>query len=245
MIIEDTARQIQSKIATFKPKTAIILGSGLGEFANALSDAISIPYAEIKDFPQSNVKGHAGKFIIGKLHGKDILCMQGRFHLYEGHAPARINEIILTLKLLGIEKLTLNTPNPLIGPDDEKYGPRFPDMSNAYTAEIREQIKALAAQLDIKLYEGTYYYSVGPCFETKAEIKMLQMLGGDAVGSSTVPEVIAAVHAGLKVLGISVITNLGTGLQATPPSHQETLTNAALGGEKLTRLISTYIKEAA
>ena len=270
MIIEDTARQIQSKIATFKPKTAIILGSGLGEFANALSDAISIPYAEIKDFPQSNVKGHACKFIIGKLHGKDILCMQGRFHLYEGHAPARINEIILTLKLLGIEKLivtnaagslhpempagslmlikdhiSLNTPNPLIGPDDEKYGPRFPDMSNAYTAEIREQIKALAAQLDIKLYEGTYYYSVGPCFETKAEIKMLQMLGGDAVGSSTVPEVIAAVHAGLKVLGISVITNLGTGLQATPPSHQETLTNAALGGEKLTRLISTYIKEAA
>ena len=268
MNIEQTAKIIKEKLQGKHPQTAIILGSGLGSLGQELQDAITIPYQAIDGFPQTSVKGHTGQFICGKLSGQEVLCMQGRFHLYEGHQATLINEIILVLRELGIKELivtnaagslhtdmpagsimlikdhiSINTPNPLIGPDDEKYGPRFPDMSNAYDEEVRTQIKYLAQKQDIKLYEGTYFLSIGPCFETKAEIKMLQTLGADAVGMSTVPEVISAVHAGIKVLGLSVITNLGTGLQKEAPSHQETLEEADKASSRMSALVTEFIKE--
>lgn len=268
MNIVQTAQIIKEKLQGKHPQTAIILGSGLGALGQELQNSITIPYKEIAGFPQTSVKGHTGQFICGNLSGQEVLCLQGRFHLYEGHPATLINEVILVLRELGIKELivtnaagslhtdmpagsimlikdhiSINTPNPLIGPDDEKYGPRFPDMSNAYDEKIRAQIKSLAQKQGIALYEGTYFLSIGPCFETKAEIKMLQTLGADAVGMSTVPEVISAVHAGIKVLGLSVITNLGTGLQKEAPSHQETLENAAKASKDLTNLIKSYLGE--
>lgn len=269
-MIENIASEIRKKIGNRAPKIGIILGSGLGGLANEIKDSLIIPYQEIAGFPQSTVAGHQGKLIIGSLGGQEVLCLQGRFHLYEGHPPATINKVITCLKLLGIEELIitnaagslhedmpagslmlisdhigLNTPNPLFGPDDEKYGPRFPDMSNAYASDIRDKIKTIAQKEHIKLHEGVYFLSLGPCFETPAEIRAIKTLGGDAVGMSTVPEVICAVHCGIKVLGISVITNLGTGLKSGTQSHEETLNQAQEAAGKLQTLIKKYLESKA
>ena len=267
-MIETLASEIRKKIGNKEPKIGIILGSGMGKLADEIENPLVIPYKEIKGFPQSTVAGHQGKLIIGNLSGQEVLCLQGRFHLYEGHPPATINKVITCLKLLGIEELIitnaagslhedmpagslmlisdhigLNTPNPLFGPDDEKYGPRFPDMSNAYDSNIRDKIKTIAQKEHIKLHEGVYFLSLGPCFETPAEIRAIKTLGGDAVGMSTVPEVICAVHCGIKVLGISVITNLGTGLKNGTQSHEETLNQAQEAAGKLQTLIKKYLEE--
>ena len=260
--------QFKRLLADKRPQTAVILGSGLGSVADAVEDPLTIDYAAIEGFPRTTVAGHSGKMIVGRLGQSEVLCLQGRFHLYEGHRPQVIAEVVNALKAVGVNRLivtnaagSLNpefTPgslmlikdhinfsgqNPLVGANDESTGPRFPDMSNAYDRDMRRQAKELAAKLGINLPEGVYLKVLGPNFETAAEIRAFRTLGADAVGMSTVPEVIAAVHAGIKVLAVSAVTNFGTGLQETPLSHEETIAGAARASSALTALITNYIKE--
>ncbi len=262
------AEQIRSRINNHAPQTAIILGSGLGALAEEINNPIIIDYKDIEGFPQSTVQGHGGKLIIGELEGKEVLCMQGRIHLYEGYPPSTINLIVKSFQILGIKNLivtnaagslnpdfapgtlmlikdhiNLSGTNPLIGPNDDTLGPRFPGMADAYTPAYMEKARQIAQKLNIPLNEGVYLWTLGPCFETAAEIKMFQTLGGDAVGMSTVPEVICAVHSGMKILGISVITNYGTGMMQSAPSHEETLRESNKASANLIRLVKQFIRE--
>ena len=257
------AGQIKQHLKGFEPEIALILGSGLGALADKIENQIVIKYQEISDFPQSTVSGHQGCFVAGYLNGRKVLCMQGRIHLYEGHSPQIISQIIKTFKLLGIKTLVvtnaagsltaqipagsvmlitdhinLSFNNPLIGPNDETLGPRFPDMSNAYDKSLREIALQTAQELKIDLKQGVYLMVAGPNFETASEVRAFGILGGDAVGMSTVPEVLSAAHVGIKVLGFSVITNLGTGLQSQAQSHSETLAAAAEASGKLAKLLN-------
>ncbi len=260
--------QLQNLMQNRKPETAIILGSGLGEIADNLQNKLIIKYEEIEGFPKSTVAGHNGQFVIGKIDNKEILCMQGRFHLYEGHDPKVIAKVIQALKHIGIKELIITNAagslnpdfypgeimlitdhinfsgcNPLLGANDDKIGPRFFDMSNAYDKDLQAKARNIAKRNNIKLNEGTYLMVLGPNFETAAEIRAFRILGADAVGMSTVPEVLSAVHCGIKVLAISALTNFGTGIQTTPLSHEETLSGAAKASGCLTDLIINYIKE--
>lgn len=260
--------QLQNLMQNRKPETAIILGSGLGSIADNLQNKLIIKYEEIEGFPKSTVAGHNGQFVIGKIDNKEILCMQGRFHLYEGHDPKVIAKVIQALKHIGIKELIITNAagslnpdfypgeimlitdhinfsgcNPLLGANDDKIGPRFFDMSNAYDKVLQAKARNIAKRNNIKLNEGTYLMVLGPNFETAAEIRAFRILGADAVGMSTVPEVLSAVHCGIKVLAISALTNFGTGIQATPLSHEETLSGAAKASGSLTDLIINYIKE--
>lgn len=268
----DTSRliadQIQSRLNGFHPQTALILGSGLGSLADNINPKIVIPYSEINGFPQTTVAGHQGALIIGRLGSKDVLCLQGRFHLYEGHAPQTVLTVISALKLIGIENLILTNAagslktdmppgslmlitdhinfsgrNPLVGPNDDSLGPRFPDLSNAYDSHSRELLHNLAHKHNIKLFDGVYLMVLGPNFETPAEIRAFQILGADAVGMSTVPEVLAAVYAGIRTIALSVITNYGTGMQTAPQSHHETLDQAQHAAAELGFLIQQFIEE--
>ncbi|EMF0036544.1 purine-nucleoside phosphorylase [Enterococcus hirae] len=223
----------------------LILGSGLGELAKEIEEAIVIPYDQIPFFPTSTVVGHAGQLVYGTLSGKKVLAMQGRFHFYEGHSmqtvtyPVRVmaalkaHSVIVTNASGGVNEsfvpgdlmlitdhINFTGQNPLIGPNEDEIGPRFPDMSEAYTLTYREVAKEAASQLDLTLKEGVYMGYSGPTYETPAEIRMSRTMGADAVGMSTVPEVIVAAHSGLKVLGISCITNLAAGMQANL-NHEE------------------------
>lgn len=261
-------KQLQTALNGKKPQVALILGSGLGEVAEALSDQLVIDYRVIEGFPQSTVAGHRGRMIVGKIGKKEVLCLQGRFHLYEGYAPQVIAEVIGCLKYIGIRELIVTNAagslnpdfapgslmlindhinfsgrNPLVGTNNDAVGPRFPDMGNAYDRRLRKKMEKVAADLKIELPQGVYLMVLGPNFETAAEIRAFRVLGADAVGMSTVPEVIAAVHAGIKVVAISAITNYGTGMQQTPLSHGETMDNAGKAAADLTKLIINYIKE--
>ena len=223
----------------------LILGSGLGELAEEIEEAIVIPYDQIPFFPTSTVVGHAGQLVYGTLSGKKVLAMQGRFHFYEGHSmqtvtyPVRVmaalkaHSVIVTNASGGVNEsfvpgdlmlitdhINFTGQNPLIGPNEDEIGPRFSDMSEAYTLTYREVAKEAASQLDLTLKEGVYMGYSGPTYETPAEIRMSRTMGADAVGMSTVPEVIVAAHSGLKVLGISCITNLAAGMQANL-NHEE------------------------
>lgn len=223
----------------------LILGSGLGELAEEIEEAIVIPYDQIPFFPTSTVVGHAGQLVYGTLSGKKVLAMQGRFHFYEGYSmqtvtyPVRVmaalkaHSVIVTNASGGVNEsfvpgdlmlitdhINFTGQNPLIGPNEDEIGPRFPDMSEAYTLTYREVAKEAASQLDLTLKEGVYMGYSGPTYETPAEIRMSRTMGADAVGMSTVPEVIVAAHSGLKVLGISCITNLAAGMQANL-NHEE------------------------
>lgn len=267
-MMHQIAAQIRTRIGNFRPQIALILGSGLGSLADSIQDAVSINYTDINGFPRSTVQGHGGRLIVGRLARQEVLCMQGRFHLYEGYSPQLINTIIKAFQLLGIKSLivtnaagslrkkiapgdlmlitdhiNLSGTNPLIGPNDERFGPRFPGLADAYTLDYQKKALSIAKSLKIKLKQGVYLWTLGPTFETKAEIKMFQTLGADAVGMSTVPEVICAVHSGMKVLGISVITNYGTGLQKISPSHEETLAEGEKAAQNLSRLITAFLKE--
>ena len=260
--------QLQNLMQNRKPETAIILGSGLGSIADNLQNKLIIKYEEIEGFPKSTVAGHNGQFVIGKIDNKEILCMQGRFHLYEGHDPKVIAKVIQALKHIGIKELIITNAagslnpdfypgeimlitdhinfsgcNPLLGANDDKIGPRFFDMSNAYDKDLQAKARNIAKRNNIKLNEGTYLMVLGPNFETAAEIRAFRILGADAVGMSTVPEVLAAVHCGIKILAISALTNFGTGIQTTQLSHEETLSGAAKASGCLTDLIINYIKE--
>lgn len=267
-MIDKVTKSLKEAIGNRKPQIAIILGSGLGGVADAIEDKIIIPYSKIKDFPISTVKGHSGQFVVGKILGTEVICMQGRVHLYEGHSPEIINTMIRSLKNIGVEKIfvtnaagSLNKKmkpgslmlindhinfsclNPLVGINDDNIGPRFPDMTDAYNHKLRKIIKRNARSLGIKIYQGSYFFCLGPNFETAAEIRAIKTLGASAVGMSTVPEVISAVHCGLKVVAISAITNFATGLSKTKQSHEETMTNGEIASKNLTNLIINSIKE--
>ena len=244
------------------------MGSGLSDFGDRIARPVFIPYADIKGFPLSTVAGHNGRLIAGYVEDKPVLCLQGRIHLYEGYSPQTIAEIVKTLKLLGIKTLILTnaagslhkemTPgtlmliqdhlnlsgfNPLIGPNDERFGPRFPNMNEVYAKSYRDLAAQIAHRLSIPLHSGTYCMLSGPSFETPAEVKMCRILGADANGMSTVPEAVAAVWCGLKVLGISALTNYCTGIEGGCPTHAETLQNAAAAASNLTSLLTHFIGE--
>jgi len=248
------------------PKVALILGSGLGKFGDNMAIETVISYDKIPDFPQPTVAGHAGRLLIGKIGPTPLLCMQGRMHLYEGHPATQLAIPIRTFKRLGIEKLIITNAagslhkdmpagsimsiedhvnmsghNPLIGPNDDSVGPRFFDMTEAYDPNLRRKLTECAAVLDIPLHKGIYVQLAGPNFETPAEINMLGKLGIDAVGMSTVQETLVACHAGIKVAGVSLITNLGAGLSPTPLSHEETLSEAEKAYGNISRLLVHFI----
>lgn len=263
----DYVKNLRRCLADKRPETLLILGSGLGGLADSLQNKTETTYSEL-GFPASTVKGHAGKLAVGEVAGKTIACMQGRFHLYEGYEPALIKNVMAAFAAVGIKNLIVTNAagslrpdmpagslmlitdhinfsgrNPLVGANDDNVGPRFPDMSEAYNKTECAKIKAVAAREGIKLHEGVYLMVLGPNFETPAEVKAFGILGADAVGMSTVPEVIAAVYAGIKVVGVSVITNLGTGLQTSVQSHAETLAQADEASKKLARLLQLYMEE--
>jgi len=257
---------IRYRLGDRQPKTAIILGSGLGALADDIKDAAVIPYSELNGFPVSTIKGHDGKLIAGRLNGVEVLCMKGRIHLYEGYSPQKIAMVIRSFKRCGIENLVvtnaagslnsemgpgslmimtdhinLSGMNPLVGPNDDDLGPRFPDMSAAYDSGLREKLLDAAEKLDIKTFSGVYVMMKGPNFETPAEIRMARIIGGDAIGMSTVPEVLTAVHCGMKVVGISVITNYGAGMTKGKMSHAETIAEADKAGDRLRKLVTALL----
>lgn len=241
------AAYIQSR-TVLMPQTAIVLGSGLGAVADSLQDAVVIPYGDIPGFPHSALAGHADQLIIGRAGDSVVAAMQGRFHYYEGFTMKQLTFPIYVLKMLGAENLIvtnacgginrsfqpgdlmlitdyINTlgSNSLIGDNDERFGPRFPDMSEPYSRDLRAKAEASAQRLGLSYQEGVYALFSGPCFESAAEIKALSVLGADAVGMSTVPETIAANYLGMKVLGIACITNMGTGIAKEKHTHEEVL----------------------
>ena len=259
------AALIRARAGGRTPRLGIVLGSGLGGLADFLEDAVAIPYAEIPGFPTSTVAGHAGRFLVGELDGVTVACMQGRFHLYEGHPPALIRLPIRTFAALGVEALMLTNAagslrteagpgslmlitdhlnlmwtNPLIGPNDDAWGERFVGLEDAYDPELRARIQRIAGELGIRLHEGVYGALLGPLFETPAEIRAYRVLGADVVGMSTVPEVIVARHAGLRVVAISAITNLAVGMSDVPIDHEQTLRGAAIAAADLTRLVRGF-----
>lgn len=244
--VQETAVYIKEKLGGRAPEIAITLGSGLGDLADHLVDAVQIPYGEIPHFPVSTVAGHKGQFVVGKLEGREVLCMQGRFHYYEGYDLKQVTLPVRVMKLLGIstlivtnaaggintgfrpgnlmlieDHLNLTGENPLIGENLEVFGDRFFDMTVAYDAEYRALAEQLAAELNIPLQKGVYAWLTGPNYETPAEIRYLRAIGADAVGMSTVPEVLVARHSGLRVCGISCITNLAAGMGDGLLSHEE------------------------
>ena len=244
---QEAVGYIQPKLKE-KPTIGLVLGSGLGVLADEIENPTVIPYQEIPGFTVSTVVGHKGQLVIGRLQGKQVVAMQGRFHYYEGHDLADVVFPIRIMKLLGVETIVVTNAaggvnesfrpgdlmlikdhinltgrNPLIGPNDDSLGTRFPDMSEAYSKAMRELAKSVAAEQGIPLQEGVYVGLLGPSYETPAEIRMLRILGGDAVGMSTVPEVIVAKHMQMQVLGISCISNMAAGILEQPLSHEEVM----------------------
>jgi purine-nucleoside phosphorylase len=233
---------------TLRPQIGLVLGSGLGAFADTLSDAARVPYADIPSFPRSTAIGHAGQMVIGKADGVPVAAMQGRVHLYEGYAPEQVvfpirvfgrmgvRAVVLTNAAGGInlqyqqgalvlisDHINLQGRNPLVGTNDERLGPRFPDMTRAYSKAYRAAAREEAARLGIELHEGVYAALLGPNYETPAEIRYLRAIGADLVGMSTVPEVLAARHMGMEVLAISCVTNMAAGIVDQPINHEEVL----------------------
>lgn len=254
----------------FQPRIAFILGSGLGVLADRMENTTTISYQDLPGFPVSTVVGHAGEVVMGSLHGVDLICMKGRGHFYEGQGMGIMTNAVRTFKLMGCEflfctnaagSLNPNIPagslvalndhintmpsTPLVGPNDERFGPRFFSLANAYDAELRGELNKTAASLGMKLHEGVFISYPGPNFETAAEIRMMQNMGGDVVGMSVVPEVIVARHCGLKVLAVSAITNMAEGLSDVELSHEQTLKCAALVTEDFIQLISQFVKNYA
>jgi purine-nucleoside phosphorylase len=263
--LANTVQFIQS-VHPNRPQVGIVLGSGLGNFTQELADAVEIPYHDIPDFPVSTVEGHSGKLIFGIIEGVSVVVMAGRFHFYEGYAPSEVTYPIRVMKQLGIELLLLSnaaggvqsgmsvgdlmiirdhisffTPNPLIGKNEQALGPRFPDMSEPYSKALIHTAKQIAAQNKIGLKEGVYCGVTGPTFETRAEYKLIQSLGGDAVGMSTVQEVIVARHMNLPVFAISVITDLGIREEENTITHQEVLEAAAAAEPQMALIFKKLI----
>lgn len=248
------------------PRVGIILGSGLGNFTQEILHAVEFPYSSIPDFPVSTVEGHAGKLILGQIEGVEVVVMAGRFHFYEGYPTDVVTYPIRVLKQLGVQCLLLSnaaggvqagmsvgdlmiirdhisffTPNPLIGKNESALGPRFPDMSEPYSKSLIQQAKQIGQHLGIELKEGVYCGVTGPTFETRAEYKLIQALGGDAVGMSTVQEVIVARHMDMPVFAMSVITDIGIREEENTITHQEVLEAAAAAEPKLAAIFKGLI----
>jgi len=266
----EAAARFLLKQTKLRPKIALVLGSGLGAFADEFAGATRIPYPKIPNFPRSTAVGHAGQLVIGKMDGIEVAAMQGRVHLYEGYSvkevafPIRVfarmgvKAVILTNAAGGIKKdftqgrlvvlsdhINLQGVNPLSGPNDENLGARFPDMSVAYDKRFRELALAEGRRLGIELGEGVYAALAGPSYETPAEIRYLKTIGADLVGMSTVPEVIAARHSGIRVLGISCVTNAAAGILDQPLDHKEVLQTAERVKGQFIALLRAVIPDLA
>lgn len=266
------AAHLRDRLAGFSPRLGLVLGSGLGGLAELLAQPLSIDYAELPGFPRATVAGHHGRLVAGLLDGCPVLCLQGRLHHYEGHPGAALALPVRLLHAAGCRALLLTNAagslrpdmppgslmalsdhinwagvNPLLGPNDDALGPRFFDMSRAYDPTLRERLHAAAARSGVSLREGVYVMYPGPNFETPAEIRALQRLGGDAVGMSTVPECLAANHCGLPVAAVSTITNYAAGLSAgtTELSHAETLAVGERTAERLAALVRAFLTLSA
>lgn len=264
-MFQETKKYLEQRIKT-RPTVGVVLGSGLGAFADELESRTEIRYADIPGWPRSTAVGHAGKLVTGKLGNTGLVVMSGRAHLYEGYSPARVTYGVRVFKLLGVSSLVLTNAagginleyeqgalvlisdhinlqgvNPLIGENEEEFGPRFPDMSDAYSKQYRAIAKEAAAELGVKLGEGVYAAMSGPSYETPAEIRFLRTIGADLVGMSTVPEVIVANHMGLKVLAISCVTNMAAGILPQKINHEEVLETGAKVRGTLVHLLKTVI----
>jgi purine-nucleoside phosphorylase len=264
--IEEAVAYINEKISIV-PKVGIILGSGIGDLANEIEADIKITYSDIPNFPVSTVKGHLGQLIFGKLNGVQVVAMHGRFHYYEGYNMQEVTLPVRVMKLLGIKSLFVSNasggvnenfevgdimlitdhinllPNPLIGANIEEHGPRFPDMSEAYDKKLLSAAKKIARHQGINYKTGVYAAVSGPTYETPAEYKYISVLGADAVGMSTVPEVIVARHMGLPVFAVSVISDLGVAGKIIEISHQEVIDAVARVTPKLITLVKDLVKE--
>ena len=252
---------VQEKLQGRSPRLAIVLGSGLGDFADKVEDRIEIKYSEIPHFHKTSVKGHKGRLVCGFINGVEVIVMQGRFHAYEGHSQEIVTLPVRTLGLLGVKTILLTNAagginpqyspgdlvcitdhinltgkNPLIGINDDEQGERFPDMSNAYNPELNESLYDCAKQLNIDLKSGVYAAVLGPSYETPAEVKMLGILGADLVGMSTFAETISAHHMGMRVCAISCVTNLAAGLSAEKLDHDDVKNVANMAMQKFTDL---------
>lgn len=252
----------------FVPKVAIVLGSGLGDYANDIKVVKEIEYSSIEGFPVSTVPGHAGKFIFGYVDKVPVVCMKGRVHYYEGYP---ISDVVLPTRLMALlgakilfltnasgganrnfnagdfmlikDHIAAFVPNPLIGPNIDELGTRFPDMSHVYDEDLQEIIRKTAKENDIALQEGVYVQLTGPSFESPADIRMIQVIGGDAVGMSTVVEAIAANHMGMKICGISCVCNLAAGLSPTPLTHDEVQAAADKAAPLFKKLVTESVKQ--
>jgi len=261
-----TIKYIQEKIKDFKPEIGIILGSGLGEFADEHCEIV-IPYEEIPGFEKSKVQGHKGQLVFAEINGKKVVMMQGRYHFYEGYPMQTVIYPVKVMKGLGVETLIITNAagavdgsfipgelmfitdhinfmgtNPLIGKNDDSMGTRFPDMSEIYTKDLIELAEDTAEDLAVEYQKGVYAATTGPSYESPAEIKMFRTMGADAVGMSTVPEAIVARWAGMKVLGISCITNYAAGISDRPLNHQEVIDTANRVKENFKKLLAELIK---
>jgi len=262
---EEAARTIRARTAT-QARIALVLGSGLGGFAEDFEGAVSLPYREIPGFVSSTAQGHVGSLVSGKVAGVPVLAMQGRVHHYEGYSLEEVTFPIRAFKLLGVQTLILTNAaggvdvelnqgalmvisdhlnlmgvNPLRGPNEDRFGPRFPDMSEVYSRELQELVVEEARALGITIRRGVYAALAGPSYETPAEIHMLRAFGADAVGMSTVPEAIVARHMGMKVLGISCITNMAAGISESPINHEEVMETGQRVRETFTQLLRGII----
>ena len=270
MTIQDkitaAAEYLLNRVA-LRPTVALVLGSGLGDYADTLEDSVRIPYSQIPNFPQPTVEGHTGAFVFGKKEGKEVVVAQGRVHYYEGLPMQEITLPIRVLAAIGVKTLVLTNAaggvnlgykpgtlmlisdhinysgmNPLIGPNLEKFGPRFPDMSDLYTKTLRDAIKEKASAENIPLEEGVYLMYSGPNYETPAEIRAFRVLGADAVGMSTVPEALVAGHSGLQVVGVSCITNMAAGVLPRKLNHAEVMETAAMVHDLFQKLVDVILR---
>ncbi|HEY1495588.1 MAG TPA: purine-nucleoside phosphorylase, partial [Candidatus Solibacter sp.] len=264
--VTDEAKRFIQGHTSVRPSIGVVLGSGLGAFADELTGRIDIPYADIPGWPHSTAVGHAGKLIIGKLGALDVAVMAGRAHLYEGYAMHQVTYGVRVLQSIGArsmvftnaagginlalergglvlisDHINLQGGNPLVGPNDDRLGPRFPDMSEAYSRAYRAIAQEVAAEQGITMTEGVYAAMVGPSYETPAEIRYLRAIGADVVGMSTVPEAIVANHMGMKVLGISCVTNMAAGILPQKINHEEVLETGAMVRDTLVRFLKALL----
>ncbi len=265
--IDAAAALIRARANGLQPKIAVVLGSGLGAVADLLDERDSIPYAALPGFSAASVSGHEGTLKIGTVSDVPVFYLKGRTHLYEGIGADPIKATIRTLKKLGVEVLVLTSAcgglhedlhpgsimlisdhinrmgtNPLVGPNDDEWGPRFPSQDEAWNAGLRQLMQASAAQTDVRLTEGVYSAHLGPTFETPAEVRAARMMGADAVGMSTVPENIIARHCGMECVGLSVIVNRAAGMGFEKPSHEQTLIGARIAESDMAKIIKAFIE---
>ena len=262
----ESARAIQARLGSFRPRCLLILGSGLGSLGGKVEDPIAVPYGDVPHMKRSTAPDHAGRFLFGRLAGQDVAVMQGRLHTYEGWSFEDVSYPVRVLRLLGAEILVVTNAagavnasfspgdimlitdhiklfgaSPLRGPNPEEFGPRFPDMSHVYTPRLQDAARSAAAELSLRLREGVYMFFPGPQYETPAEVRAARILGADAVGMSTVPESIVAAHCGMEVLGFTLCTNMAAGVLDQPLSSDEVIAAASAAGPRFSALVKACL----